>query len=61
MSMSYHLSFPLGESTVEFKAASVYSSDDYTLGDTEPGHELDNWKPKEWWDIGGYRSVADSI
>jgi hypothetical protein len=20
---------------------------------TEAGHELDNWVPKPWWDIGG--------
>jgi len=61
LSISYYLSFPLGEGSVEFKAASVYSSNDSTLDVCELGHELDDWKPKEWWDIGGYGSVADSV
>ena len=59
--MSYYLNSPLSTSSVEFKAASVHSSISSVLDSCESDHEPDDWKPKEWWDIGGFGSVANSI
>jgi hypothetical protein len=58
--MSYFVQFPEGETSVEFTAMSVHTSDDSALDDCELGHELDDWQPKEWWDIGGYGSSTCS-
>ena len=58
--MTYYLDFPPDESSLEFIAASVHTSDDSILNDCELGHELDDWEPKEWLDIGGYGSSACS-
>ena len=59
--MSYYLNSPLSTSSIEFRSTSVHSSISSVLDSCESDHEPDDWKPKEWWDIGGFGSVANSV